>query len=121
MLAVADVIEYFDRVNMDTAVGWADPNRFAPLSSPTRLWEDCGTVGCIAGWTAAWAGFRTLPLALSGLVQREFGISPDQADRLVYGYDDFWAKHGIDGPRTSKNAVKVANLLRRIANGEVPL
>lgn len=124
MLAVADVIEYADRMDMGTFGSWNTHDDSAPQRSdgpsPADLWADCGTVGCIGGWTAAWAD-DTHGGDYAWLVRDEFDITFEQAGRLVYGQDDYWNAHGINGPRTSRDAKKVARLLRGIARGRIEL
>lgn len=118
MLAVADVIEHFDRVDLDSYAAPRD-GRWKRVK-PAQLWEDCGTVGCIAGWTCAWADVNKTGRddGFYNAAKRELGLTDREADRLFMGYDGFWYDNlGEDSAKW--NAQKVAGLLRKIAGGKV--
>lgn len=127
MLAVADVIEYFDRVDMSYWVsrsGWSVGNP-GEIISDGKLWNDCGTAGCIAGWTCAWADaqptgdYTEAVGSVFQIARRELGLTERQAEELMIPvYSTIWGS--IDRSKR-QDAKFVAQLLRDIANGVVKL
>lgn len=127
-LAVADVIEYADRFDIGPYI--TDPSNPRVAPSPARLWEDCGTIGCVGGWTAAWAELDGPNVWTA--ISNELGIDAAQGDRLFFRwYESVWYPlaeeygwttdaEGIE-PRSQITAAQAADVLRRIANGEVKL
>jgi hypothetical protein len=115
MRAVADVIEYANRLNMDTYGSPADDPEW--IVSPAEVWEDCGTVACIGGWACAWADRQVrYRQDYRQAAIDELGLTNAQANRLLFGYDNFWEEHNLN--TDSKVA---ADVLRKIASGEIIL
>lgn len=96
LLAVADVIEYMNRFDMDVVASGDD----GELDDATVIWEDCGTVGCIAGWTLAWADIHAHAKWLWGeneaswmkAARKELGLTKRQAEELFFPDSEFWKK-----------------------------
>lgn len=126
-LAVADVIEYADRFDL-TYFAMAPDGQ---VCSTTPVWEDCGTTACIAGWVNAWAD-NDSPSDTYG-AGKELGITPEEGYRLFYGYNgSVWSRHAREyGWRLDRSgrvsdwsditAIQAADVLRRIANGDITL
>jgi hypothetical protein len=126
MLAVADVIEWADRFDIGT---------MNSASTPDALWEQCDTVGCFAGWAAAWADRRPWRGGNGSYLQigaEEFGLTDEQAGRLfmgdgtwhespqvlkIVGGESLWCRSADDeaAPR------QAAALLRAVAKGKIAL
>lgn len=138
MLAVADVIEYFDRFDMDWWINDPDQELFGAHTDMTRAWTDCGTTACVAGWTLAWADATDVSTAddwnrgrgIATRARQELRLTTDQAERLFFsamGRDTIWSEvdHEYDfdrGPWSyHPTAAQAADVLRRIANEELTL
>lgn len=134
-LEVADLIEYTDRFNLSNFSSYVDhdaENWRRPDPDGDQVWEDCGTTACIAGWVNAWADH---PIADTSKARDELGISAPQSGRLFYwGPTSVWAlladeygwkrtdDHWKDVADPSQiTAAQAADVLRRIAKGEVTL
>jgi hypothetical protein len=138
MLAVADVIEYNeDRFTLGL---WA-ARRASTLDGRDvqvgAIWTDCGTTACVAGWTCAWADVAKRATGwddyrIHNAARRELGLDWEASERLFY-YDSksIWAEvadeygwkvdfRGIEDAEDVKGA-QAADVLRRIANGELTL
>ena len=141
MLAVADVIEYFDRFdirrwakfNDEAWVSAHEEGKTLPLERTIEsVWTDCRTVGCVAGWTLAWADIK-LPSTSNKIVllaRRELGLTNEQAENLFLPYvgSVWWNVHEEYGWVTDNGyysdiitAKDAADVLRRIARGELEL
>jgi hypothetical protein len=125
MLAVADVIKWADRFDIGV---------MNSASTPDALWERCDTVGCFAGWAAAWADRRPHHDGNGNyftIGMEEFGLTTEQAGRLfmgegtwhespqvlkVVGGDSLWGRGNDDN--TPRHA---ARLLRAVAKGKIAL
>jgi hypothetical protein len=120
MHEIADLIEYTDRFDL----------RHFRISAGTwenvdgeQLWNDCGTVGCYAGWVSAWAD---IPGYMSTeQCARELGITYRKAGDLFCGWSDAYnqaRRLGIIGASPfDMDAKQAAELLRAIADGRVTL
>lgn len=98
MLAVADVIEFNSRFDMSHVSRYEPKHAIARFGSswqtPTvdscLLWEDCGTVGCVWGWTNAWANHDKDDRQAAA---DELGLNAPQTQRLFYAEgDSIWAE-----------------------------
>lgn len=139
MLAVADVIEYFDRLDMEWWINDPDQELFGSHTDMTRAWTDCGTTACVAGWTLAWADAADVSTddddwnrrrGVAARAQQELGLTQRQARRLFFsdiGAVNIWSevRHEYDfdqGPWSyHPTASQAADVLRRIADGELKL
>ena len=146
ILAVADVIEYADRLDMTNYAGEAAwtaahkavedearrTNDWKPYwafmeenDAPDQaevvptVWDNCGTTACIAGWTLAWADIKPSHDGNFDLLAgKELGLEDDQAYRLFVS-SDWWSSQGFDfDTLTAKQA---ARTLRKIAAGKIAL
>lgn len=118
MLAVADVIEHFDRFDL---------GNWGPVE---KVWTDCGTTACIAGWTLAWADrspVNTRPEGFLGSFSApaadELGLTDDQAKSLFFPGGAVWSKLEDETGVCCLDltAAQAADVLRRIARGELEL
>ena len=112
MYAVADVIEYADRLDL---LVWTTGPKGYESPSTERLWNECGTRGCIAGWVAAWADIQPAPYEWVATVAREFDLADGQAYKLCHN------SPGYLWPEDTTDAKATAQLLRDIADGKVEL
>lgn len=119
-----------DRFKYDTYGSIYQGEHAGEECSPTQLMADCGTIGCVAGWTCAIAGADPGPLADAGdlaeellrldqtpvnLYLREFlffasctNVMKDAAKRMGLSMDDFF-NVGV-----SSSASTVDEAIRRI-------
>lgn len=137
MLAVADVIEYVEE-RFDLTTWIASDYEENGLPKIKTLWDDCGTVGCVAGWTCAWAD--VVPNAdrwddgrVISAARRELGLTLGQAEQLFfYHYNTVWSRvaseygwklgfHGGLSHVRQVTAAQAADVLRRLARGEIKL
>lgn len=136
LLAVADVIEYMDRFDMSVVAATAGSGD--NIADPVTIWEDCGMVGCIAGWTMAWADIHADLNAWPRdyneeavwikNARKELGLTKRQAEELFYPDSQFWAKtvgtHTYCGGWETNNDITTADAvkaLRELAVGEIKL
>lgn len=138
MLEVAVVIEHFGRFNLSYPATFAKyedrQNNNWSTPQPTQLWEDCGTVGCVWGWTNAWAGHDQVD---STSAAEELGLTEDEKQHLFYAEtgsiwvrlaDEYgWEVEMFDDEHAELShwsdvtAPQAADVIRRIARGEVTL
>lgn len=146
MLAVADAIEYFDRFDL-ADVAQTNDDKWEPMEvAVPQLWNNCGTTGCIAGWTLAWADIRDVEgfhKHVEGWhkheetwkykARKELGLTIEEADRLFlcdehsvwaeladeYGWNvNYWGELANWSAVTAAQATEV---IRRIVAGFVKL
>lgn len=125
LLETADAIEYSDRFDLDVYSAVVVNGKVMPFAThvaPETLYNDCETVGCVAGWVCA---IKEVKEREPGYVQwhheakQLLGLTRNQAeelftpDRHVNANDTVW---GMKNPykATAKQAAKV---LRGIAKG----
>lgn len=86
--------------------------------APVRLKHDCGTCGCIGGWTDAI--FRT-PRSKMGAESagRALGLTEDQAQALFFPWGFPWGVNDGDDWENIKPAHAVRVLDHLLATGEV--
>lgn len=114
---VADVIELEDRFDLS-------------LFASGDLLNECGTTGCIAGWTAALAGAGD-DVDIERAAREALGLTWRQADRLFFWGNSVWVDHAdalgleVDAFQSidpgAVTSVQAAKMLRWIADGEVEL
>ncbi len=118
-LAVADAIEYSDRFDLSMYAYRPEDGHVGEVET---LWDDCGTVGCVAGWTLAWAGVRSG--TYWDTARTILDITDDQALRLFTDaplHDPIWRDEYPTATSWEYTSKQAARLLRRIANGKVVL
>ena len=121
MLAVADVIEYADRLATDTyaadkkttrklrraerkanATGdWTDYFEVSAGIKPQHeivptIWDNCETTGCIAGWVLALAVVGAADFTT--LAGKELGLTKGQGFNLFVS-SEWWRQQGFPGAR----------------------
>lgn len=143
LFAVADLIEAEDRFNMNAWVAQiAEDGELYEMChpSPSLLFEDCCTVGCVAGWTCAlaktvsgeegWVDYESGAKEFLGLTERE-------AHRLFFTFpytyevkvktsiwQDVIHDYGLKVDEDDALVIPAnvaANVLRRIAYGDLVL
>ena len=92
--------------------------------APREEFENCGTVGCVAGWAVALYdpfSSREIAPSVSDLAQKLLGLDNTQTDDLfcmMYVDPDIWGEHALEHP--AANAKRAAHVLRHLAKtGEV--
>jgi len=137
----ANAILAADRFNLGT---WTNSLKFdkTDLDLPVKIWEDCGTTGCVAGWAVA-AKWDKIPnkfwtvgeVDWSRAGAAALGINQTQADRLfLFNNRSVWFTDGYrvgievldtHGYRRivpeDVTATQAAQMLLEIVNGTVTL
>jgi hypothetical protein len=138
MLAVADVIEWADRfdlsnwaVDVEKAEKWRESLKVGNFAAEdgevdaATLWESCGTTGCIAGWTNAWADNKDA--SDTRTAADELGLEYDEMWKLFFPDSEFWIriapeyKIKFNGDSVEPTARQAARVLRDLAKGKLKL
>jgi hypothetical protein len=140
LLEVADLIERADRFNLRTYVTY-DDDRSIHGAPPLRdLVHDCGTAGCVAGWTVALFSDNVDEVddvgAESHAAADLLDLNEHEVLQLFFpepnAVASVWARvaddYGWELPNSNSwewadqiTAAQAADVLRRIARGELEL